>query len=218
MSGARIIKLVGAGLMMILLSLQAQAGGMDDYLAGREAAKNRQMDEAIKLYTKAIDSGELKEKDLAQAYNSRGNAWFDKGDLDQAIADYTRAIEADPKNGYAYYSRAFAHDHKGQADKAISDFTKAIEINPRDADSYFGRGNAWFDKKDLNKAIADFSKAVEFNPNLADAYYNRAVAYANNGEWDKAYQDAKKALSLSPNNKTYQSLVNETEARSKKLK
>jgi hypothetical protein len=33
-------------------------------------------------------------------YDGRGNAYNKKGDLDRAIADYTQAIQLDPKNGF----------------------------------------------------------------------------------------------------------------------
>jgi tetratricopeptide (TPR) repeat protein len=33
----------------------------------------------------------------AEAYYNRGIAWADKGDYDRGIADYTRAIELNPK-------------------------------------------------------------------------------------------------------------------------
>jgi len=45
----------------------------------------------------------------AKAYNGRGNAYQDKGDHDQAIADYTQAIRLDPKYAVAYNNRAYAY-------------------------------------------------------------------------------------------------------------
>ena len=41
--------------------------------------------------TKAIE----KNPDDAEAYRERANAWEEKGDYDQAIADYSKAIELD---------------------------------------------------------------------------------------------------------------------------
>ena len=38
----------------------------------------------------------------AEAYINRGNAKSDKGDLDGAIADYSQAIQLDPKDADAY--------------------------------------------------------------------------------------------------------------------
>ena len=41
----------------------------------------------------------------AQAYNNRGLAYFEKGQYDLAISDYSEAIAIDPKNAAAYYNR-----------------------------------------------------------------------------------------------------------------
>ena len=48
------------------------------------------------------------------------------GNLDQALADYAKAIELDPKYADAYYNRAIVHEDKGDPDRAISDYSKTI--------------------------------------------------------------------------------------------
>jgi tetratricopeptide (TPR) repeat protein len=64
----------------------------------------------------------------ANAYVSRGYAYEKKGDLDRAIAEYSKAIELDPKNAYAYNDRGFVYETKGDLDRAIADLDKAIEL------------------------------------------------------------------------------------------
>ena len=46
---------------------------------------------------------------FALAYNGRGNAYYGKGDLDHAIADYNQAITLDPKFALAYNDRSNAY-------------------------------------------------------------------------------------------------------------
>ena len=45
----------------------------------------------------------------AEAYFNRGLGHHDKGDLDQAIADYDQAIVLDPQYALAYYNRGNAY-------------------------------------------------------------------------------------------------------------
>jgi tetratricopeptide (TPR) repeat protein len=45
---------------------------------------------------------------------------------DQAIDDYTKAIEADPGHAQVYNNRGIACRFRKQYDKAISDYTKAM--------------------------------------------------------------------------------------------
>lgn len=203
--------------VIILFCATAWAGGALDYQNAKEASANKDYKSAAQLYTSAIVSGELSDKPLIDAYYSRGLAWFELGDLNKALSDFNMTIQLNPRHSDAYYSRAFVWDYKGQRDKAIEDFTKALEINPYDADSYYSRGNCWFDQNMLDKAIADYSQAIKLRPKFPDVYYNRAVAYYNKSDVQAALKDAKQALSLAPQNKTYQDLVKELEAKAKEL-
>jgi len=131
-----------------------------DYLRkGRAAAEAEQYDEAIRQYTLAIKSGRLPQTDLAKAYYWRGSAHTKKGDLDEGVADCTRAIELAPKDPEAYYYRGDAYKTKGDLDKALADYTKVIELAPLDPAPYYGRGDVYKMKGDVDRASADYTKA-----------------------------------------------------------
>jgi tetratricopeptide (TPR) repeat protein len=66
----------------------------------------------------------------AAAFDNRGTAYRLKGDLDLAIADYTRAIELNPGYAAAYNSRGLANASKGDYARALADVTKAGELVP----------------------------------------------------------------------------------------
>ncbi len=50
---------------------------------------------------------------------NRGNAFFVRGEFDEAIAAFTEAIQIDPQRSLGYYSRLAAHYAKG--DEALAD-------------------------------------------------------------------------------------------------
>lgn len=102
----------------------------------------------------------------AADYVKSGFALEEKGDLDGAIADYTKAIEIDPRYARAYDNRGSARAKKGDPDGAIADYSKAIELDPRYPLAYIGRGLARSDKGDLDGAISDYSKAIEIDPRI----------------------------------------------------
>jgi tetratricopeptide (TPR) repeat protein len=64
----------------------------------------------------------------ATAYQNRAVAYGLLGDLDHAIADYTKAIEIKPNNAAAYESRGRAYASKGDYTSAIADAQKASEL------------------------------------------------------------------------------------------
>jgi tetratricopeptide (TPR) repeat protein len=155
----------------------------------------------------------------AEAYNTRGLAHKRKGQLDQAISDYNKAIEINPRHAEAYVNRGVAYYMKGEHDyftrlkklqlarsavadsnynQAISDCTKAIEIDPRIAEAYYSRGRAWAMKDDYDEAISDYNKAIEIDPRIAEAYYSRGRAWAMKDDYDEAISDYNKAIEIDP--------------------
>ena len=95
-----------------------------------------------------------------------GNAYYMKKQFDNAISDYSNAIDTNPKFAVAYQNRGSAYSIKGDYYKAISDYDKAIELNPKNALTYASRGNAYFMLNQFNNAIADYNKAIEFDPEM----------------------------------------------------
>lgn len=130
--------------------------------------------------------------------NERGNRFADSGQYDQAIAEYTKAIEIGPKYPFGYLNRGRAYAEKGQYDQAMSDFNKAVEVDRKCEGAYFLRGLAYFDKAQYDQAISDFTKTIEIARGFADAYYYRGVANWYKTQYDQAISDSTKAIELDP--------------------
>ena len=77
-----------------------------------------------------IQSGKWTGKNLAWAYNDRGDAYTDKKDYDQAIAAYNEGIKLDRDDTFGYSGRCIAHAWKSEFDAAIKDCTQAIRLKP----------------------------------------------------------------------------------------
>ena len=167
--------------LFLLLSLMAcmtssgWAGGFEDLEAGIAAHKNQDLDKAIQLYTRAIASGELSQKNQVIAYNNRGLIWMLKENNDRAIADYTKAIELNPNYASAYKNRGFVWMLLGNNDKVIADCTKAIELRQNYADAYFIRASGYAYKGEKNNALSDLEKAIT----LDKSYKERAQQNIN---------------------------------------
>lgn len=132
----------------------------------------------------------------AEEFNDRGFAHCQKGQYDQAISDFSKAIQANPRLAPAYNNRGAAYLYKAQYDQAISDLSKAIEIDPQFAQAYNNRGWAYIKKWQYDRAISDFNKSTEIDPGFAEAYYHRAFVYFLLEEYDKSLSDVIKAQQL----------------------
>ncbi len=72
-----------------------------------------------------------------------GDANFASKNYDQAIADYTKAIDIDSESAVAYASRGRAYYNEEMYDEALADLNKAIELDPNSYTAYFRRGYAY---------------------------------------------------------------------------
>ena len=66
--------------------------------------------------------------DDATVYHNRAVAYGLAGDIDNAIADYTKVIQIAPDNASAYDNRGRAYASKGDYTHAVEDQTKAQEL------------------------------------------------------------------------------------------
>jgi len=109
-------------------------------------------------------------QEKAQKYFEQGNASRVLGNYAQAIKDYDKAIELDPRDAVAYDNRGYAYGHLGNYAQAIKDYDKAVELNPTYAAAYNDRGYVYSNLGNYAQAIKDFDRAIELNPKDAAAW------------------------------------------------
>ncbi|MEO6786953.1 MAG: tetratricopeptide repeat protein, partial [Chthoniobacteraceae bacterium] len=144
----------------------------------------------------------------------RGVAKLTKGDLDGAMAEFTRAIQMMPKNPAGYSNRGHVRMMKGDLDAAVADYNRALEIDPKYTSAYCGRANAKFGKGDVKGALADFTRAIEIDPNDASGYDGRGGVKYLSGDLDGALADLNRALEIDPKNTS--ALANRSKVRHRK--
>jgi hypothetical protein len=108
----------------------------------------------------------------ADQYFQQGNAAFKSGHYDEAIANYTKVIQINPKDAAGYSNRGVAYAIKHLYDKAFADLNKALELDPTDDSTLVNRGTAYRGTGQYDKAIADFEEALFFNSENAAARHN----------------------------------------------
>ena len=101
----------------------------------------------------------------AEAYNNRGLAYFDKGNLDQAITDYDQAIALDPRFAPAYLNRGLAYVTTGRYDQALADLGKVLGLDPANAQAYYVCGQVYADLGEREEAIAYLERALDLGLN-----------------------------------------------------
>ena len=121
--------------------------------------------------------GAMVDANYARYWLGRGWVDLDCSEYEQAIKDFTSAIEIDAGLAQAWSGRGVARWHVDDLPQAFADLTRAIELDPNVASVWESRGMAQMGEGDLDRAIADFSRALEINPEDTWAQSELAATY-----------------------------------------
>lgn len=167
----------------------------------------RQNEEAIKAFKEAIN---LK-GDFAPAYNAIAGIYLTQGDYDNAIENYTKALQYDKKLDAAVkgivealVGKSNALIQAGKFQEAVDLLTQATTYRQDYPKVYVMLAIVYNKLSQYDKAIESAKKAIDINPKgaNADAYFELGVAYKKLGQVEearKAFLEAKKDPRLARN-------------------
>jgi tetratricopeptide (TPR) repeat protein len=117
---------------------------------------------------------------------------------DEAIADFTRAIQLHPGYVPALNERGIEYVRRREYARAIEDFNMAIKADPRfdRVQIHYNRGNAWFALGEHRRALADYRVALRQDSDYQPALVAMAACYASQGELDDAIEWQQRALEV----------------------
>ena len=129
-------------------------------------------------------------------YLNRGELFFKSGRLDEALADFDKAIAVIP-SFYTLYNRlGVAYGENDDFDKAIECFNRSLAINTNDDMAHYYRGYTYSFINQDSRALEDYDKALELNQGNAKAHVQRGNLYLNTGKKALAVSDFQKACDL----------------------
>ncbi|MEQ8789705.1 MAG: tetratricopeptide repeat protein [Pirellulaceae bacterium] len=144
---------------------------------------------------------------LSKAYYSRGVSKKGANLHQEAIADYTAALDIAPEYYAAYLERAYCKANLGDYQGSSDDCSIVLKADARNVGALRLRGFAKLMLGRLDEAIADFTSCIEIDPNqqelagrLSDAYRLRAVKRATGRDYPGAMEDFAAALEHNPRN------------------
>jgi tetratricopeptide (TPR) repeat protein len=153
---------------------------------------------AIQLFTDCINSGRLPKNWIAPTYYLRGKAYRSAKQYQQAVADYQKAVEADPNMDVAYYEMGAAYQELNNHAKAIEAFDKAIALKQNNAGYYYARcvSESWINK--FADATRDCKTASKMKPGDADMLATLGRLYEDQGQKAEAMEAYRAALAINP--------------------
>jgi Tfp pilus assembly protein PilF len=133
---------------------------------------------------------QLKPNDAITNYNM-GNLFREKGQYDEAIACYQKAIQLVPISAETYYNYGKTLMQKGAPDGAIVWFQRASELNLKVSfELYFNLGNIFRYKGKFTEAANHYEKAMQFDdPQNFVSFYGFCYALFFAGNLKKALKE-----------------------------
>ncbi len=137
-----------------------------------------------------------------------GNEFFKAGDTDNAIQEYSRALEMNPNNAEAHLRLGFLmYNAKKIYKEGMEHYNQALKANPSDPRIHHDLGMALLHQRQFDQAIKHLSEALRRMPNGIDKQYNPvgmhfslALAFSYAGRSDKAITHFSEVIRLNPKN------------------
>ena len=79
----------------------------------------------------------------AKQYFKAGEDFAKANNYEDAIVQFTKAIDLDPDNEKAYIQRAIAYSRIGDHEECCIDYDRALVFDEKDAELYYFSGNEW---------------------------------------------------------------------------
>jgi len=132
------------------------------------------------------------------ALNNLGLAVLEKGQVDEAMAYFRKALEVDAGFVDAHNSLGLVLLQEGHVQEAIAHFQEAVRLRPDFAVAHNNLGNALRQDGQLDAAVNHFQQSLEIDPRFALACYNLGNGFLQQGQLDEAIAYFQKALQMQP--------------------
>ena len=106
-----------------------------------------------------------------------GNLLDEKGEKDNAIFMYQKAINTDAKYYKAYYNLANIYLADEKYNMAIDNYKKALKYNKENAYIYYNLACAYLKQGEVKEAKSSLIRAITLKNDVAEFHYNLAYVY-----------------------------------------
>ncbi len=135
---------------------------------------------------------------LAREHVQAGNDYLDQDQIDEAVAEYEKAVRLAPELAEAHRKLGFAYYQQGQFDEAVAELETATELDPNDADAQRNLGSAYLEQEKWEEATVAYEKAIDLEPDFGEAYGDLVWPYIELGKIEEAIATGEKAIELAP--------------------
>lgn len=136
----------------------------------------------------------------AGAHNNLGVLYFNKGMIEDAVSEFTCALELDPRMTIAQRNLEIAYFTSGYYDRRVEELAERLRTHPGDREARWELGRTWYLLGDMPRAIEEFGLLLAVEPDDVRVIRQVAVAEGRRGDLEAAARWLQHALSVEPDN------------------
>lgn len=134
----------------------------------------------------------------ARHHMEQGQRLYDRGQVDEAIAEWQKTIRLAPHAGRAHHLLGVALRDQGYHTKALSSFQEAVRLEPDNATAHVHLGRTLEYTGDPQGARVAYHTALEIVPSAAYVHNRLGHLLAAEGDWPGAAKEWQETVQLAP--------------------
>ena len=165
------------------------------YNLGRTLLAAGRPDEAIRTLEKGLQLYES-----AGLHTQLGLALASRSRIDEAKAQFDKALAINPSDSIAHFARGVALAYTSDWDSAIVEYRETLRLTPQYESAHVYLGAALRQKGDAEGAIAEYREALKLNPKNDYVHATLGATLGSKKHWDGEIVEEHEALRLNPKN------------------
>ena len=110
------------------------------------------------------------------------------GNPEDAIKDFNKALEINPKSMKALNNRGSVNLELSRIDHALADFQSALEIAPEISETWSNIGTLYKDINLSQKALEAYDKAIALDAENAEAQFGKSLILLRKGDFKEGWR------------------------------
>jgi tetratricopeptide (TPR) repeat protein len=157
---------------LVALSKQYPGQARIYHALGKTLFGESQEIDAIRAYQKALKAADekLEAHEKSCIHFELGALLSQKGHLDQALTQFSQAIQLDPQNADNYLALGKVHARRREFNHAVQAFETALELSPDDSSAYIEIAQVLKEAKNYSRAEQMLRHATQLDPDNLEAH------------------------------------------------
>jgi uncharacterized protein (TIGR03032 family) len=119
----------------------------------------------------------------------RGNAFYQQGNLDEAIASYRQCVALDPHFPNARFNLGIALGDAEHYEQARACLTEVVEAEPENAQAHNSLGFVAGRLSAPDEAVIHYQRAIELQPSYVQAHLNLGMSLLQVGDYARGFAE-----------------------------